>query len=139
HRLERLDFGGQAGGDRDAEFVREFFAELTVTAERQASKERRAAENDRVAVVIDQILDGFLDATQLFFKVAVDQLTHRAGGVEHHESFGKHFVKLINQRVTARRCHVADASAPSVHVYDLLIFCCAQFVKSSKFQFTRSS
>src|SRR6185312_13414543 len=94
HRLERLDFGGQTGGDRDAEFVREFFAELTVAAERQSSKERRAAEDDRIAIVIDQILDGFLDATQLFFKVAVDQLTHRAGGVEHHESFGKHFVKL---------------------------------------------
>ena len=37
HRLERFDFGGQAGGDRNAEFVGEFLAQLPIGAERQSA------------------------------------------------------------------------------------------------------
>ena len=55
HSLQRLHLGRQSGGYRDFESFGELAAKLAVAAERQSSKQRRAAEDNRVAVVLHQV------------------------------------------------------------------------------------
>jgi len=116
HRFQRFDFRGQAGSHRNAEFFRELFTKLAVGAERQTGKERRAAEDNRVTIIFDEILDGFFDATELLLEVVIDQLAHLTGGIQDHEAFRKHSIKLVHQSIAPRRSDMTDASAPAVHL-----------------------
>jgi hypothetical protein len=66
-------------------------------------------------------LYGLFDALKLFFKIAVDELPNRTGGIQDHEAFRKYFIKLVNESVTARGGDVTNPCAPSVHFSYLLL------------------
>lgn len=59
-----LDLRRQAGGDRDTESVGQFLSQLAIAPKRQPGKQRRAAEDDRVAIVLDQVRHGVFDPLQ---------------------------------------------------------------------------
>src|SRR5580765_6815281 len=58
---------------------------------------------------------------ELLFKIIIDQLAHGARGIEHHEAFGKHAVKFVNQSIAARGGDMTNARAPTVHNLFLLV------------------
>jgi hypothetical protein len=79
------------------------------------SEQRRAADDDRIALVIDEIRGRFLNALQLALEIGIDKLPDRAGAVQDHKSFRQHFVKFVNQSIAARWGDVTNFCSPAVH------------------------
>src|SRR4029077_7254671 len=104
------------------EFGGQFFTHLAVAAKTEPGEQRRAAEDDRVAIVVDEIFYCLFDALKLLLEVRVHELAHGARGIHNHETVREHFVEFIDECVSSRRSDVAYTSAPSVHASFLLMF-----------------